>query len=118
MFFNTNVQALVHVVDIDDARRAAGPHVNLNAQIKTETQPTNPTESLDRLFGNDLVDDRRRPDLQNFLLVSRGGNYVLRAGLDAEGKLDIGAPDNVVRFQTGQHPDRDRDRREAAAAPT
>jgi DNA-binding beta-propeller fold protein YncE len=38
-----------------------------------------------------------------FLIVSRGGNYVVRASLDATGKLILGAP-NVVRFQTGNLP--------------
>ena len=39
----------------------------------------------------------------NFFLVSRGGNYVLKAQLGSDGKLDIGAP-SVVRFQTGNIP--------------
>ena len=38
-----------------------------------------------------------------FLIVSRGGNYVVRASLDGNGKLILGAP-NVVRFQTGNLP--------------
>ena len=38
-----------------------------------------------------------------FLIVSRGGNYVMRASLDPAGKLILGAP-NVVRFQTGNLP--------------
>ena len=104
VFFNTNVQALVHVVDTATLAERTDLHVNLNAQIKTEPEPANPTASLGRLFGNDLVDIASDPQCQNFLIVSRGGNYVLRARL-VNGKLDIGAPGNVVRFQTGQHPD-------------
>jgi hypothetical protein len=103
VFFNTNVQALVHVVDIATLADL-DLTVNLNNQIKTETQPANPTESLDRLFGNDIVAIDADPSCETFLLVSRGGNYVLRASLDGDGKLDIGAPDGVVRFQTGNIP--------------
>ena len=42
-------------------------------------------------------------DCENFFILSRGGNYVLKAQL-ADGKLDIGAPNNVIRFQTGNIP--------------
>jgi hypothetical protein len=59
--------------------------VNVKAQIKTETQPAHPTESLDRLFMNDFVAIDADPDCETFLLVSPGGNYVMRAGLDEEG---------------------------------
>ena len=44
------------------------------------------------------------PSGEDFLIVSRGGNYVLRAGLDDDGKLDIGAPNAVARFKTGNLP--------------
>jgi YVTN family beta-propeller protein len=101
--FNTNVQALVHVVDVESLAELPLT-VNVNAQIKTETQPANPTESLDRLFMNDLVAIDADPTCDTFLLVSRGGNYVMRAQLDDEGKISIGAPDGVVRFQTGHIP--------------
>src|SRR5262245_57410559 len=103
VFFNTNVQALVHVVDTSSLAERTDLHINLNAQIKTEPEPANPTASLGHLFGNDLVDIASDPDCQTFLLVSRGGNYVIKAHLSG-GKLDIGAPDNVVRFQTGNIP--------------
>ena len=43
-------------------------------------------------------------DCENFFILSRGGNYVLKAQLGADGKLDIGAPNNVLRFQTGNIP--------------
>ncbi|HZR71108.1 MAG TPA: hypothetical protein VFB01_18865 [Burkholderiales bacterium] len=103
LFFNVNVQALVDVVDVATLAERADLHVNLNAQIKTEPSPANPLASLGRLFGNDLVDIASDPACQTFLVVSRGGNYVLRATL-VGGKLNIGAPNNVVRFQTGNLP--------------
>lgn len=102
--FNINVQALVHVVDIPSLTQRADLNVNLNAQIKNETPPTDPTASLARLFGNDLVAIDADAKCENFFIVSRGGNYVLKARLGADGKLDIGAPSNVVRFQTGNIP--------------
>ncbi|HVH05272.1 MAG TPA: hypothetical protein VNE71_04645, partial [Myxococcota bacterium] len=103
VFFNTNVQALVHVVDVATTDELPLT-VNLNAQIKLETQPADPTASLDRLFANDVVAIEADPTCDTFLIVSRGGDYVLRAALDDEGKLDIGAPDGVLRFQTGHIP--------------
>jgi len=103
VFFNANVQALVDVVDTTTLAERTDLHVNLNAQIKTEPEPGNPTTSLGRLFGNDLVAIASDPQCQSFFIVSRGGNYVLRASL-VNGKLDIGAPSNVVRFQTGNIP--------------
>ena len=47
------------------------------------------------------IDADRKCD--NFFIVSRGGNTVIKAQLGPDGKLDIGAP-NVVRFQTGNIP--------------
>ena len=102
--FNVNVQALVHVVDTATLSERADLHVNLNNQIKTETQPDNPTESLDRLFGNDLVAIDCNKGGHFCLIVSRGGNYALRANINPDGSLNIGAPDQVVRFQTGNIP--------------
>lgn len=101
--FDVNVQALVHVVDANALSELETLHVNLNAQIKNEPDPSDPA-SLAKLFGNDIVALDANQDGTNFLIVSRGGNYVIRAGLDANGKLDIGAPDNVVRFQVGNIP--------------
>src|SRR5262249_53537287 len=46
LFFNVNVQALVDVVDTAALTELADLHVNLNAQIKTEPNPGNPTASL------------------------------------------------------------------------
>jgi YVTN family beta-propeller protein len=61
--------------------------------------PANPRASLGRLFANDLIDIDATPDGQVFLSVSRGGNYIIRATLDAAHKLTIGAPNNVIRWQ-------------------
>ena len=103
--FNVNVQGLVHVIDRATAGDVPALTTNLNAQIKAETQP-NPAEgSLARLFVNDLVALDATVDGRTVLFVSRGGNYVLRATRDASGALTIGAPDGVVRFQTGNLPD-------------
>jgi YVTN family beta-propeller protein len=102
--FNVNVQALVHVVDIASLSERSDLHVNLNAQIATEPEPSDPTTSLDHLFGNDLVAIDADPSCEHFFLVSRGGNFVLKAQVGQDGRLDIGAPDNVVRFQTGNIP--------------
>ncbi|PPD47519.1 MAG: hypothetical protein CTY16_07380 [Methylobacter sp.] len=99
--FNVNVQALVHVVNPVTLAEIKANTVNLNAQIKTEAAPADPFSSLGKLFGNDIVAVDAKAN--NFALVSRGGNYVLRAGL-VGGKLNIGAPDQVVRLQTGHIP--------------
>ena len=101
---DTNVQALVHVVDTDALAELTAEHQNLNVQINTEPLPADLTSSLGHLFGNDVVAIDADPAGQVFLIVSRGGNYVLRAHLDESGKLTIDAPDNVVRFQTGNLP--------------
>ncbi len=103
--FNVNVQAFVHAVDTVGLNENAGFRVNLNQQIAPETQPTNPTESLDRLFGNDFVAIDAIPagnlDQGSFLIVSRGGNFVLRASPSLSG-LQLGLP--VRRYQTGNIP--------------
>ncbi|MBL8878552.1 MAG: beta-propeller fold lactonase family protein [Phycisphaerales bacterium] len=110
--FNTNVQALVGVVDTATNTEVAAETANINAQIKDETQPAAAVANtvLDRLFGNDLVAIDADANGDNFLLVSRGGNYVIRAARAAGSALNIGAQadaalaDNVVRFQTGNIP--------------
>jgi hypothetical protein len=87
-------------------------HVNLNNDINTEPQPANPTASLGRLFANDLVAiDANLRDIRfrgftggTFLVVSWGGNYVMRASADANGRLRPEAGPNLVRFQTGNLP--------------
>jgi YVTN family beta-propeller protein len=101
--FNVNVQALVYAVDTDALTEVTAEHVNLNRQIAMEAVPADPT-SLDRLFGNDIVAIDANVDGSVFLVVSRGGNFLLRAGLGSSGTLDIGAPSNVVRLQTGNLP--------------
>ncbi len=104
--FNANVQALVHAIDVAAGAEAAAETVNINAQIAQETQPDEAVANtvLDRLFGGDMVDIDADLAGENFFLLSRGGNYVLRATLDGAGLLTINAPDNVVRLQTGNIP--------------
>ncbi|HEX2278847.1 MAG TPA: beta-propeller fold lactonase family protein [Candidatus Tectomicrobia bacterium] len=101
--FNVNVQGLVHVVDTVALTEVLGEHVNLNAQVAMEPQPVNPTASLGRLFLNDIVDIDADPTGTVFMIVSRGGNYVVGAVRDTSGKLNILAP-NPFRFQTGNIP--------------
>src|SRR5213078_946729 len=100
--FNVNVQALVHVVDTASLTEQTARHVNLNAEVKAETAPADPTASLDKLFGNDLAAIDANLDGTVFLVVSRGGNFVFRAALDGSGRLTLGSP--VVRYQTGNIP--------------
>jgi YVTN family beta-propeller protein len=102
--FNVNVQALVDVIDIAALSERTDQHVNLNVQINQEPLPADPKASLAHLFGNDLVAIDADDACENFFIVSRGGNYVLKAQPGANGKLEIGAPDHVVRFQTGNIP--------------
>ncbi len=101
--FNVNVQALVNVVDAKTLAENANLTVNLNAEVKAETAPANPTASLDKLFGNDIVAIDADRAGKVFLIVSRGGNFVFRASLNDQGKLTLGSP--VTRFQTGNLPD-------------
>jgi YVTN family beta-propeller protein len=103
--FNVNVQALVYNVDVDARAEVPAEHVNLNQQIAVETAA--PPPSLDRTFGNDLVAIDSNADGDKFVIVSRGGNQVIRAKLDASGKLNIlnGAGTKVkCRIQTGNLP--------------
>ncbi|MGV6810248.1 MAG: beta-propeller fold lactonase family protein [bacterium] len=103
--FNVNVQPLIHVVDVSTGRDT-GTGVNLNAQIKTETQPDEAdlAGNLQRLFGNDVVAMDANKTGNDFLIVSRGSNVVMRANLDSNNRLTINAPDNVIRFKTGNMP--------------
>lgn len=103
VFFNANIQALVDVIDIPTLQERADLHVNLNEQIKNEAKPAKEAGSLQRAFGNDVVAIDADEQCRNFFIVSRGGNYVLKAQPDGAGKLTINAP-NVVRFQTGNIP--------------
>jgi DNA-binding beta-propeller fold protein YncE len=102
----TNVQALVSVVDINALAEVQAETVNLNQQIDVETAA--PPPSLDKTFGNDIVAIDANLAGDTFLIVSRGGNQVLRAKLDpATGQLDIlnAAKTGVdCRIQTGNLP--------------
>ncbi len=111
--FNVNVQALVGV--IDRTQGGAGLEdrnlsLNLNSQIAKEAQPpeAEAQNTLDRVFLNDIVAVDADRAGRNFLFVSRGGNYVIRAGIDATtGKLNIldgGTPPKAQRLQTGNMP--------------
>ncbi len=103
--FNVNVQALVSTVDTVDRREFSAFRVNLNQQVAQETQPDPANQSLDRLFGNDLVAIDAIPGdgfvEGSFLIVSRGGNFVFRATPSLSG-LQLGSP--VRRYQTGNIP--------------
>ena len=103
-----NVQALVHVVNTSFGTEMTAEHVNLNVEIATEPAPANPTTSLARLFANDIVAIDANLDGNVFLLVSRGGNYALRA-TRAGGKLTLGAP-NVDPLPDRKPPQRRGDR--------
>src|SRR6516225_596230 len=103
--FNVNVQALVYNVDVNALSEVATEHVNLNNQIKVET--AQPPPSLDRTFGNDLVAIDGNVAGDRFVIVSRGGNQIFRATLDASGQLNIlnSAKTGVdCRLQTGNLP--------------
>ena len=100
------MQALVNRVDT-----GANPPVevgaqNLNQQIDVETAA--PPPSLDRTFGNDIVAIDANRAGNKFVIVSRGGNQVLRAKRDAStGELNIlnAAGTGVdCRLQTGNLP--------------
>jgi YVTN family beta-propeller protein len=106
---STNVQALVNVVDTQAlAEVGAGlTDRNLNKQITVETAA--PPPSLDRTFLNDIVAIDANAAGDTFLIVSRGGNQVIRAKLAdaATGALNIlnAAGTGVdCRLQTGNLP--------------
>lgn len=104
--FNVNVQALVSVIDTSANAEATAETVNINAQIKLETQPDAAVETtvLTRLFGGDMIDIDADNAGAKFALLSRGGNYVMLANLDPNNVLTINAPSSVVRLQTGNIP--------------
>ena len=104
-----NVQALVNAVDTQAlAEVGAGlQDRNLNKQIDLETAL--PPPSLDKTFGNDIVHIDANAAGDKFLIVSRGGNQVIRATLadPATGALNIlnAAGTGVdCRIQTGNLP--------------
>jgi DNA-binding beta-propeller fold protein YncE len=104
VIFNNNVQALVGV--LSTLGNVETPFsVNLNTYVLKETAPANPTASLDKLFLNDVVAMDADRKGRNFLVVSRGGNYVIRATVGTDGKLTTIDANNVAkRFQTGNLP--------------
>jgi YVTN family beta-propeller protein len=116
---STNVQALVNAVDTEAPKNAGFPPSvqaevgaglqdrNLNKQIAVETGA--PPPSLSRTFGNDIVHIDANAAGDTFLIVSRGGNQVIRAKLadPATGALNIlNTAGNAVdcRVQTGNLP--------------
>ena len=100
----TNVQALVNRVNTKTLAEVGAQ--NLNEQIDVETAA--PPPSLDKTFGNDIVAIDANRAGNKFVIVSRGGNQVLRAKLDkANGQLNIlnTAGTGVdCRIQTGNLP--------------
>jgi YVTN family beta-propeller protein len=103
--FDVNVQALVSAVDTAALSEVVDEAVNLNQQINVETAA--PPPSLDRTFANDIVAIDANLAGDTFAIVSRGGNQVFRAKLDADGKLNIlnAAASRVdCRIQTGNLP--------------
>lgn len=99
--FNVNIQAMVGVIDVYTGQDRS---VNLNAQIKAETQPADPTGSLVRAFANDVVAVDANREGTRFLFVSRGANHLILASRDEQGALSLGTPGQVVRFTTGNLP--------------
>ncbi|HTU65890.1 MAG TPA: beta-propeller fold lactonase family protein [Steroidobacteraceae bacterium] len=101
--FNTNVQALVGVLSA--TTNAEAPFsVNLNTFVGPEVASA-PATPLDKLFLNDIVAIDADKRGRNFLVVSRGGNYVIRASIGTDGKLTtLDADKHARRFQTGNLP--------------
>jgi len=103
VIFNNNVQALVGVLNV-----AVGQETLLSENLNTFVVPevaNTPTTPLDKLFLNDIVAMDADKAGKNFLIVSRGGNYVIRAKLDENHKLTtLDADKHARRFQTGNIP--------------
>jgi len=102
--FNTNVQALVGV--LSTVTHTDTPFsVNLNTYVPREATPAVPTASLDKLFLNDIVAIDADKAGRDFLIVSRGGNFVIRASIGTDFKLNTLDANNAARrFQTGNLP--------------
>ena len=79
--FNDERAGARQPVDTGALAEVGAEHVNLNQQIDVETAA--PPPSLDRTFGNDIVAIDANRAGNKFLIVSRGGNQVFRAKLDA-----------------------------------
>ena len=104
-----NVQALVNAVDTQSLMEVGAglQNRNLNKQIDVETAA--PPPSLAKTFGNDIVAIDANRVGNKFVIVSRGGNQVIRATLKdpATGELNIlnEAGTGVdCRVQTGNLP--------------
>src|SRR5262245_4106219 len=107
--FNVNVQALVNAVDTQALVEVGAGLTNRNLNTQIAVENAEPPPSLARTFGNDLVAIDADAAGNTFLIVSRGGNQVLRAKLadPATGELNIlnAAADRVdCRLQTGNLP--------------
>ncbi|HXR36434.1 MAG TPA: hypothetical protein VN754_10820, partial [Candidatus Binataceae bacterium] len=103
--FTTNIQAVVKSVDTINLTEKTAEDDNLNAQIKLEPLPANPTTTLEHVFAGDIVAIDATLDGSVYLIVSRNNDYVLKATVDpTTGFLDIHAPSSVIRFPTGHIP--------------
>ena len=107
--FNVNVQALVNVVDTQALAEVGAGLTNRNLNKQVAVEDAAPPPSLDKTFLNDIVAIDANAAGDTFLIVSRGGNQVLRAKLadPATGALNIlnAAGTGVdCRIQTGNLP--------------
>ena len=89
--FNANVQALVYAVDTNTLKEVNVGNKNKNLNVQIAVENAAPPPSLDRTFANDIVAIDANGSGDRFLIVSRGGNQVLRAKLadPATGELNI-----------------------------
>ncbi len=96
---------LLNLLAALDANSDLSDGIVIDAAAQAAVAAADETKSLDRVFLNDLVAldaDRRGKE---FLFVSRGANYVLRATVGEDGKLNILDDANkAARFQTGNLP--------------
>jgi len=101
--FNTNVQALLHVVDL--IQRAQVGAFNVNTLVSLEPTPANPTTSLLGTFLNDVVALDGNAAGTRFCGISRGGNQLVCAspGSPALTRFQVGNIPNgvVIRQQDG-----------------
>jgi YVTN family beta-propeller protein len=107
--FNGNVQALVYAVDTETLKEVNVGNKNKNLNVQIAVEPAAPPPSLDRTFLNDMLAIDANGAGDTFLVVSRGGNQVIRAKLadPTTGELNIlnAAGTGVdCRVQTGNLP--------------
>jgi YVTN family beta-propeller protein len=102
VIFNNNVQALVHQINTNTLVEIGALTQNLNVQIAIEPIPNPAQGSLQHAFLDPVAIDANRAGTR-FLIVSRGGNFVVRATIDDAGTLNLDAP-NVIRYETGNIP--------------